>query len=213
MFTGIVKFETQLVAVESKPYGKQFILELTDEQARGVETGASVAINGACLTIVEIEHKLESQSVSLAFDVIPETLRLTNLADLNAGDWVNIERAAKFGDEIGGHHLSGHVHTQAKVEQLLENDGEIAIEFSVPEVWQKYVFHKGYIGLNGCSLTIGKVAEGKFWVHLIPETLKITNFDKLSLGAKVNLEIDTQTQTTVDTVERVLAQRGLLESF
>ncbi len=220
MFTGIVKLETPVIQFIDTDYGKRLTLYLPVDSAKNLEIGCSIAVNGACLTLVEYfnitlseaERTLieceDTTAVSVSFDIIYETLNLTNLADLKAGEWVNIERAAKFGDEIGGHQLSGHVQAMATIELLKQDDGHFSIRMATTADWQKYLFSKGYIGLNGCSLTLGEVQENRFWVHLIPETLKVTNFSRLNVGDKVNLEIDQQSQMIVDTVSRVLAQQA-----
>ncbi|WP_111979479.1 riboflavin synthase subunit alpha [Algibacillus agarilyticus] len=205
MFTGIVKLETQLQSVDVKDYGKRFSILLDADYAGNITLGASVALNGVCLTVCDITAF--NYALLLSFDVIPESLRLTNLDDLGVQGWVNVERAARFGDDIGGHLLSGHIHTQATVVSITQAEKAFSIEFSISPEWQKYIMYKGYIGLNGCSLTLGEVSPNSFYVHLIPETLNITNFDKLRVGHKVNVEIDTQTQTIVDTIERVMASK------
>ncbi len=220
MFTGIVKLETPVIQFIDTDYGKRLTLYLPVDSAKNIEIGCSIAINGACLTVVEFGEITLSESertliecedtlaVSVSFDVIYETLNLTNLANLDVGEWVNIERAAKFGDEIGGHQLSGHVQSMATIEELKQEDGHYSIRMLSTQQWQKYLFSKGYVGLNGCSLTLGEVQENCFWVHLIPETLKVTNFSRLCVGDKINLEIDQQSQMIVDTVSRVLAQQA-----
>ncbi|NTS78236.1 riboflavin synthase subunit alpha [Catenovulum sp. SM1970] len=209
MFTGIVKLETQLTECVDTDYGKRLSIVLPADYSHDIELGASIALNGACLTVVKCTYDHQQQAL-VSFDVIPETLKLTNLADVDVGAWINIERAAKMNAEIGGHLLSGHIHAQAQLENVIEQEKAYSLQFSVPEQWSKYVLHKGYIGLNGCSLTIGEVDASRFWIHLIPETLSITNFDKLKTGDKVNLEIDSQTQAVIDTVERVLASKNLI---
>ena len=120
---------------------------------------------------------------------------------------MNLERAARFGDEIGGHPLSGHIHTQAEVVRVEKSEANVAMILSFEDAWKPYVISKGYIAINGCSLTIGKVEDNQFWLHLIPETLNITNLDAVEPGTKLNIEIDHQTQVIVDTVERYMASR------
>ncbi len=138
-----------------------------------------------------------------------ETLAVTNLVGLRVGDKVNIERSLKFGTELGGHILSGHVHTQAQLVHLDISDSHYNMQLEVAEEWLKYIFYKGFIGINGCSLTVGEVKGNRFMLHLIPETLRLTNLEDYREGDRLNIEIDSQTQTIVDTVERVLAQRHL----
>ena len=143
----------------------------------------------------------------LLFDLMGETLRLTNLGALHVGDRVNIERAARFGDEIGGHPMSGHIIGTAEVTRVIETENNRQLWFCLPDGLSKYVFTKGYIGIDGISLTVGEVAEEEFSVNLIPETLARTQIGSRRPGDRVNIEIDPQTQVIVDTVERVLAER------
>jgi riboflavin synthase len=143
----------------------------------------------------------------VAFDLMQETLRVTNLGVLKVGDEVNVERAARFGDEIGGHAMSGHIFCQAKVVDVIETPDNRTLWFKLPPEAVKYVLTKGYIGIDGASLTVGQVDGPRFCVHLIPETLSRTTLGVRTPGEWVNIEIDPQTQAIVDTVERVLAAR------
>jgi len=139
----------------------------------------------------------------LFFDAMQETLRSTTLGTLTPGDRINFERAARIGDEIGGHLLSGHVHTTAEVVAIDRPENNCTLTFEVPEQWTKYIFPKGYIAINGASLTIGEVTGNRFNIHLIPETLRATTFTDIALADQVNIEIDSQTQTIVDTLARL----------
>ena len=132
-----------------------------------------------------------------------ETLKLTTLGSLEPGHTVNFERAARIGDEIGGHLLSGHIHATASVVAILRPEDDVTLWFEVPNQWAGYIFPKGYIAINGASLTIGEVAGNRFNVHLIPETLRATTFGAIKEGMSVNIEIDSQTQTIVDTLARL----------
>lgn len=178
------------------------VVQLTDELVKGLKIGASVANNGVCLTVVEIDD------TKVHFDIIDETLRLTNLGELTVGDVVNIERAAAYGDEIGGHVVSGHISDTIEIVKIEKTDTNTAIYLQADSKWSKYLMPKGFVSLNGCSLTIGEtVEEGRFSIHLIPETLNVTTFGTAKVGDRINLEIDPSTQTIVDTVERYLAER------
>lgn len=203
MFTGIVQGQTIL----SEKNGDEKLSRLTFRFPRSslnqIQEGASIAINGTCLTVTTFNEK---ESIA-CFDAIQETLRLTNLGSLNIGDSANFERAAKFGDEIGGHLMSGHIHSTVEVVNIKKSAENCSLYFKLSPQLKPYLLNKGFVGLNGCSLTIGEVTDEYFNVHLIPETLKITNFDQLTIGDKVNLELDSQTQAIVDTVERVLQQK------
>ena len=202
MFTGIVQGTAPLVAIDEKPNFRTHVIEMPAELLPGLELGASVAHNGCCLTVTAVEGN------RVSFDLIKETLRLTNLGDLALGDIVNIERAAKFNDEIGGHLMSGHIICTAEVAKIYTSENNRQVWLRMPNAeLMKYVLHKGFIGIDGISLTIGEVVNNRFCVHLIPETLDRTTLGKKRLGDKVNIEIDPQTQAVVDTVERVLANR------
>ncbi|WP_114418371.1 riboflavin synthase subunit alpha [Marinospirillum perlucidum] len=202
MFTGIVQGVARLPFLESKTNLTTLGLDLPASTREGLTVGGSVAINGVCLTVTHWDDE------AVYFDAMIETLRTTNLGALKQGDEVNYERAARFSDEIGGHLMSGHVIDQViltRREELDENN--LRLEFTVPDQWMKYIFPKGYIGLNGCSLTIGEIVDNTFSVYLIPETRRATTFGEMPNGTAVNLEIDPQTQVIVETVERVLAQK------
>ena len=202
MFAGIVQGLGEVTQIQDHAGIRRLQVRLPTGRDQGLETGASVAINGVCLTVVGWDqHGVE-------FDVIDETLRLTNLGDLKVGHVVNVERAARFGDEIGGHVLSGHIHGRAQVTEVVETDANLAVWWAVPDALKKYVLPKGYVSLNGCSLTVGDTErDGQLSIHLIPETREITTFGRVTVGDSLNLEIDSQTQAIVDTVERLLEQR------
>lgn len=208
MFTGIVQGTARVLAIEEAEQFRTHVVALEDDLRQGLELGASVAHNGVCLTVTAIEGE------RVSFDLMRETLRVTNLGALAVGDRVNIERAARFGDEIGGHAMSGHVSGMAEMISLDEAPNNRRLWFRLPDGLERFVFAKGYIGVDGISLTIGDVRafEGKqgreFCVDLIPETLSRTTLSDRQPGDHVNIEIDPQTQAIVETVERVLATRN-----
>ncbi|KNC09481.1 riboflavin synthase subunit alpha [Klebsiella sp. RIT-PI-d] len=202
MFTGIVQGTAKIVSIDEKPNFRTHVVALPENMLEGLETGASVAHNGCCLTVTEINGD------RVSFDLMKETLRITNLGELQPGDEVNVERAAKFSDEIGGHLMSGHIISTAEVSKILtsENNRQIWFKLQDPTL-MKYILYKGFIGVDGISLTVGEVTATRFCVHLIPETLQRTTLGQKKLGQRINVEIDPQTQAVVDTVERVLAAR------
>ncbi|RXJ71667.1 riboflavin synthase [Veronia nyctiphanis] len=202
MFTGIVQGTAPVVDIIKKENFQTHVLEFEDAWCKGIELGASVAHNGCCLTVTKVDGN------RVWFDLMQATLNLTNLGALDVGDKVNIERAAKFGDEIGGHSMSGHIMCVADIVDVIITENNRQIWFEVPEKITKYVFDKGYIGIDGISLTIGDVSESKFCVNLIPETLARTNLGWKGKGDVVNIEVDPQTQAVVDTVERMLAAKA-----
>ena len=202
MFTGIVQGTAQIKAIIEKANFRTHVVEMPQEMLKGLQIGASVAHNGVCLTVTKIQDNLVS------FDLMQETLKITNLGELKAGDFVNIERAMQMGTEIGGHILSGHVYCTADIVERLPSENNLQIWFQLPnQDMMKYVLTKGFIAVDGISLTIGEVREQRFCVNLIPETIHRTLIGKKTVGEKVNIEIDPQTQAIVDTVERYLAQK------
>jgi len=201
MFTGIVQGTAEVVEIEERPQFRTHVLRFPPALTRGLALGASVAQNGCCLTVTAIDGE------RVYFDLMQETLRLTNLGQLQVGERVNIERAARIGDEIGGHMMSGHIIATAEVEQIERSADNCRIWLLLPEELTKYVLTKGYIGIDGISLTVGEVKGQRFCVNLIPETLARTNIGGRKVGDRVNIEVDPQTQAIVDTVERVLAAR------
>ncbi|MGP9644351.1 riboflavin synthase subunit alpha [Halomonas sp. AOP30-A1-24] len=207
MFTGIVQGTASIVEVHELDAFRTHVVALPPEMREGLEIGASVAHNGVCLTVTAIDGD------NVSFDLMRETLRLTNLGALEPGGRVNIERAARFGDEIGGHSMSGHIICMASVVAIEEAPNNRRLWFSLPDTIGRFVFEKGYIGVDGISLTVGDVRRAaddggiEFSVNLIPETLSRTMLKERLPGDKVNIEIDPQTQVIVETVERVLAKR------
>lgn len=202
MFCGIVKGIGTIVEIIDKPNLRTICVRLPQNCTDNLEIGASIANNGCCLTITNIRQDI------VKFDIMAETLSKTNLKYLQLGDSVNIERAARFGDEIGGHVMSGHIIDTVEILDIKVYENNKTIFFRLPENLKAYIFTKGFIGLDGCSLTVGDVFDDSFNVHLIPETLNITLFGNRKIGDEINLEIDASTQAIVDTVERLLKERN-----
>ena len=205
MFTGIVQTTLPINAIDKQTGLWSLSITLPENMMQGLMLGASIALNGACLTVTSIE------GCHVTFDVMMATLNLTNLNALEVGAQVNVERAARFGDDIGGHQLSGHVFGTVSVVEVERPENNCIVWFEITEQFKPYIFDKGYIGLNGCSLTIAEVKEDRFCVYLIPETLNITTYKDVNVGDQINLEVDSHTQTVVDTVERLLQQKGLVK--
>ena len=196
MFSGIVKGLCRVASVTEKIGGRQLAVAL-HEFSQDLETGASVAINGACLTVVALQDGVAR------FDVIEETLIRTDIGILKSGDFVNIERSCRIGDEIGGHHVMGHVDTRGTIGKIRNapNNREIAIHHD-PQ-WHKYMIPKGWIAVDGISLTVVAVARDHFSVCLIPETLARTTLGFKETQHSVNLEFDHATKVIVTTIERM----------
>ena len=200
MFTGIVQGVGTVVEVIEKQTIHTLRIEIPD--TKDLAIGASVSIDGACLTAVKIQGSV------VDFDVIPETLHRTTLAHLSSDGKVNVERSLKFGDEIGGHLLSGHIMGMGIIHSKIENGEGVDFQISIPVELRKYILEKGYIAIDGISLTIGLIQDGHFALHIIPETLRLTTLGSKNIGDAVNLEIDSTTQTIITTVERVMEQKG-----
>jgi riboflavin synthase len=207
MFTGIVQTQARVVAIERKADIVTLRLKFPSHYLDGIAIGASVSVHGCCLTVTS------SHDDEASFDMVPETIARTSFKNLAIGDLVNTERSLKFGDEVGGHILSGHVDVVASIAAIERLEHSRIVTFQLPKEWVKYVFEKGYIALNGASLTVTHVdrGESRFKISLIPETLAKTTFGTAVVGDVVNVEIDRSTQAIVDTVERVMAQRQSFE--
>lgn len=198
MFTGIVQGRGEIVSIES---GNEITtLRIRVPSTEGLAIGASISIDGVCLTATEFAEGIVS------FDVIPETLEKTTLGELEVGGLVNVERSLRYGDEVGGHLLSGHIIGRGIISKAdAVGDGAQYTILSPPDV-RKYIVSKGYVGIDGISLTIGDVHDDGFDLHLIPETLRLTTLGEKQAGDAVNLEIDSTTMMIVETVERMMKE-------
>lgn len=198
MFTGIVQGLGTIKSIEEGNGITTLSIACPDTQ--NLVIGASVAIDGICLTATSIKDKL------VTFDVIPETMERTTLGERVANDEVNIERSLRYGDEVGGHLLSGHIIGRGLL-TYSENIGEGAqLKIKAPPSIQKYIQTKGYIGIDGISLTVGEVHGNEFDLHIIPETLRLTTLGSKQVGDAINIEIDSTTMMIVETVERLLKE-------
>lgn len=214
MFTGIVQGVARVAAVVERPGLKTLTLQFPAGFGAGLAIGASVAVDGTCLTVTALHPQPDAPGSAAAadFDVMAQSLALTTLARLRDGSRVNVERAAKEGAEVGGHALSGHIDCTGTVVAVRQPENNYVLRIALPAPWMRYVFAKGYIAVDGASLTVAEArreADGSGWfeVWLIPETLRMTIFGDKAVGDAVNIEIERQTQIVVDTVERVLAER------
>lgn len=204
MFTGIVQGLATVSAMTERPGLVSLELAFAPGFAAGLEVGASVAVDGVCLTVTALDG-----SDAAAFDVMQQSLALTTLAGLRPGSRVNVERAARDGAEIGGHPLSGHVDGLGRIVQVRRPENNRVLRIALPPALVRYVFAKGYVAVNGCSLTAAEVDRraGWFEVWLIPETLRMTTFADKDEGDAVNIEIERQTQVFVDTVREAVDER------
>ena len=202
MFTGIVQAYLPVKQVDHKPGFLTFSVEFTPALVEGLQVGASVAVDGICLTAIAIENN------EVFFHAMMETLRLTTLQYVAGGRKVNVERSSRIGDEMGGHRVSGHVSTMAQIVTVQEPQNNRVLTLEVPREAMKYIIQKGFIALDGCSLTVGNVDRhiGQFDVWLIPETMQRTGFGVKAVGDYINVEFDPTTQVIVDTVERIMKE-------
>lgn len=200
MFTGIVSGTFPVVSLTRKPGLSTLVVELDAKHVEGLQIGASVSLDGVCMTVTAVNGHRAS------FDAAAETLSRTTLGLLREGSRINVERSAKSGAEIGGHPTSGHVDGMAEIVGIERPENNCVITFQIPREYTRYVFNKGFVSLNGCSLTVCDLDKkaGRFRVFLIPETLRLTTFGTSKVGDKVNFEIDRQTQVIVDTIQAAL---------
>ncbi|CAM4239152.1 riboflavin synthase subunit alpha [Pseudoalteromonas ostreae] len=208
MFTGIVQTQATVISTNQQQGVMRLVLAVAKQYVTKLELGASIAINGCCLTVVKVENISDQPLAQVHYDVIDETLQLTNLGKLIVGSTVNYERSITFGTELGGHIVSGHIHCTAQIENIIHTQDNCKIQLCLPSKWQKYVMYKGFVSVNGASLTVGETDEQGFWLHLIPETLAITNIGKAAIGDVLNIEVDQQTYTIINTVENYLRQQA-----
>ncbi|MGF1739762.1 riboflavin synthase subunit alpha [Vibrio profundum] len=197
MFTGIIQSVAKIESIKDDSGIRTFEIQFDEGFCQDLEIGASVAVDGVCLTVTELVS-----SSRVTFDIMLKSLMITTLSEYEQGSSINVERAAKDGAEIGGHPLSGHVDFKTELVAVNQIDDNYCIRFSLTDDWKRYVFSKGYIAINGASLTVADVnkEQGWFEVWLIPETRRMTTFEHKVAGDSVNIEIERGTQVVVDTV-------------
>ena len=201
MFSGIVQTVGKIESIKDKNHIKTIRIETHGDYLEDIAIGQSVSVDGVCLSLVKKNNEY------CEFEAVEETINRTTLGSYKQGTKVNLEKSLKFGDTVGGHFVSGHIHTRGRIleVELVGESKNILVE--IEEKWIKYLTEKGYISVNGASITIGKVSKNTFYVHLIPETLKTTNLDELIYDNYVNLEFDQATIAIVDTTERLINQK------
>ena len=201
MFSGIVQTVGKIESIKDKNNIKTIRIETHGDYLKDIAIGQSVSVDGVCLSLVKKNNEY------CEFEAVEETINRTTLGSYMQGTKVNLEKSLKFGDTVGGHFVSGHIHTRGRIVEveLVGESKNILVE--IEEKWIKYLTEKGYISVNGASITIGKVSKNTFYIHLIPETLKTTNLDELIYDNYVNLEFDQTTIAIVDTTERLINQK------
>ena len=183
MFTGIIEEAGSVISFA--PGANAWRLRVKAHAAlEGASIGDSIAVNGCCLTVVAIGEG------ALAFDVLEETKRLTNLDALAPGAPVNLERSLRFGGKIGGHFVSGHIDGMGVIRIFEQRGKDHYLRVAAPGGQGKYLIHKGSIAIDGISLTVAEVAGDEFAVWLIPHTVTVTNLHGRKAGERVNLEFD-----------------------
>lgn len=183
MFTGIITDVGRVASVKRR--GDMYARIETAYDTAKIDIGASIASDGVCLTVVDLGPGW------YGVDISAETLERTNLGAWSEGQRVNLERALKVGDELGGHIVSGHVDGVAEVVALTDEGDSTRVRFLAPAALSKFIAPKGSVALNGTSLTVNEVEGDSFGVNLIPHTKEVTNWGDIAVGDKVNLEIDT----------------------
>ena len=201
MFTGIVSGKGHVQKIIKCEDYTSLIIKAPESFSKNLIKGASVSVNGVCLTVKK------GKTDSLEFDVIEETLEKTNLKNISRLCKVNLERSMTNNTEIGGHLVSGHIHGTGEVLKVTNREETKDLQIKIPASLREYFFYKGYVALNGCSLTIGKVLKSSFYIHLIPETVSVTTFKEIKRGDLINIEVEQATINTVETVKRVMLER------
>ena len=201
MFTGIVSGKGHVQKIVRYEDYISLIIKAPKDFSKNLIKGASVAVNGVCLTVKKGKTDI------LEFDVIEETIQKTNLKDISKSSKVNLERSMTAKTEIGGHLVSGHIHGTGEVLKVINRQATKDLQIKIPTSLREYFFYKGYVALDGCSLTIGKVLKTSFYIHLIPETVSVTTFKDIKKGDLINIEVEQSTINTVETVKKIMSQR------
>lgn len=184
MFTGLVQSLGRVVSVDADSGGGRTLIVAEPAMSPTLALGESVAVNGCCLTVTAREAD------TFTFQVGPETLAQTNLAQLTVGAPVNLEQALRVGDRLGGHFVTGHIDGTGTIAAKDQQGEWLMIEFACPEKFDDLIVDKGSIAVDGISLTVVKTVPGKFSVMLIPHTRDHTTLGPKGVGASVNLELD-----------------------
>lgn len=197
MFTGIVQAVGQMTAKVPKVGEVRIRIESEDIPWQEVHIGDSIAVNGVCLTVVEVDSR------GFNADLSPETLRRTTFGNAEIGMWVNLELAMAPTTRFGGHIVTGHVDGVAQIVAHRPEGDVVYFRFQIPKEFAKFVAPKGSIALDGVSLTVNRVEGNEFEVTLIPHTLTVTTFGTKEVGDRVNFEVDLIARY----LERLLAER------
>ncbi|MGJ8585964.1 MAG: riboflavin synthase [Marinosulfonomonas sp.] len=188
MFTGIITDVGEIAELEQR--GDLRARIATSYDVNGIEIGASIACDGVCLTVIALG---ETPKNWFDVEMSAETVNNTNIGrnGWSVGKRINLERALKVGDELGGHIVSGHVDGVAEITEILDEGDSTRVTFRAPDALARFIAPKGSVALNGTSLTVNEVNGREFGVNLIPHTKTVTNWGRVQVGDVVNLEIDT----------------------
>lgn len=199
MFTGIVETTGRVQGLRLREGGARLVLHL-GPMARELALGESVAVNGCCLTVAEFDGAAETA----AFDLLQETMRVTNLGRLHEGGIVNLERALRVGDRLSGHFVQGHVDATGEILALEPSGADHRFVVALPSGWSRFVVPKGSVCVDGMSLTVAEPGADRMTFWITPHTFAVTNLRALRAGGLVNLEFDMLAKH----LERLLSERG-----
>lgn len=183
MFTGLIEDIGEIVQIGKKENSFQLTIAAHFDLS-SQEIGASIAVDGVCLTVVETGKQ------KFTVDVSPETLGRTTLQKKKRGDCVNLERALRISDRLGGHLVTGHIDGVGKIQSIEKKENFLIISIEAPQGISPYFIEKGSVGLDGISLTVNKVAGNTFSVNIIPHTARITTIGRKKVGDEINIETD-----------------------
>ena len=183
MFNGIIKNKGKIVSI--KKFKSSFLIGvLSDLRVNKKMIGSSISCDGVCLTLTKYNKKI------LYFYLSQETINRSNFSNLKKGKEINIEKSLRYGDEVSGHYIQGHIDTTAKIKSIQIIDGTWVVKFFILDKYLKYIVEKASIHINGVSLTVSKKLKNNFEVNIIPHTLSLTNLKNLKKDDKVNVELD-----------------------
>jgi len=186
MFTGIIEGMGEVASLDRKRTNASAMLMRVKlgKSSKGIRIGESIAINGVCLTVIKAGNGYAD------FELIGETMKKTNMGELEIGSRVNIERSLRLGDRIDGHFVLGHVDGVGIISKIIKRKDEVSLWIDLPEVLSGYAVKKGAIAVDGISLTVVDATKNRFSVSLIPHTLLVTNLRSKRVGNRLNIEAD-----------------------
>lgn len=202
MFTGLVEDLGKVVSFQKKQRGAILALKT---KLRDIRVGDSVAVNGVCLTAVKVKESL------IEFELSPETLNRSNLRYLKIGDYVNLERALRISDRLGGHIVQGHVDFTAKILSFKNLGEHRELRIEIQKGWEKYFVEKGSVALDGISLTVNYIEANTLSINVIPHTYENTNLKFRKVGDLVNVEVDIIGKYVIHYLEKSLSGSSSFE--